>query len=285
MADGGLVLRDGDWVVELDAANGGRIVRADWRGHPVLAPGESGRAAAAQPAGCFPLVPYSNRIRDARFCFRGRDINLPAPEYTAPHALHGRGWREGWTVEAAGNGEARMGFEHTRGAWPWRYRAEQDVRAESNRLHITVSITNLDTQPMPAGIGLHPYFVRPEGMWLAAATGGRWATLPGEAGLPHRREAAPADLSAPGLDHCFHGWTGRAEFGGVTGLVVSITASPSLGNLVIYTPLGKSCFCVEPVSHVNNAVNLDRLSEAEQMAVLLPGATLSGTMTLSVRRA
>ncbi len=285
MPAGGLILREGDWLVELDAANGGQIVRADWRGHPVLAPGEAGRAAADQPAGCFPLVPYSNRIRDAKFRFGGQDIILPPPEYAAPHALHGRGWRAAWAAEAAGNGAARMGLEHARGAWPWRYRAEQGVRAESNRLHITLSITNLDTAPMPAGIGLHPYFVRPEGMWLNAATDGRWTTLPGETGLPYRREPAPADLSAPGHDHCHYGWNGQAEFGGRGGLTVTLTASPSLGNLVIYTPPGKPCFCAEPVSHVSDAVNMDGLSEAEQMAVLLPGETLSGTMTLSARLA
>ncbi|MFN7164928.1 MAG: aldose 1-epimerase [Hyphomonas sp.] len=282
MASGTLVLCENDWTVELDPAFGGQIVRADWRGRSVLAPGEAGRAAAEQHAGCFPLVPFSNRIREARFHFRDRDVILLSPEYAAPHALHGLGWRAAWSAERAGPAEARMQFEHERGAWPWRYRAVQTVQVEADGLHVTLSITNLDAGPMPSGIGLHPYFVRPEGLWVTARTAGHWATAPGETGLPLRREPAPADLGAPGLDHCFHGWDGYAAFGGTNAALITLTASPSLGNIVIYTPPGKPYFCAEPVSHVTDAINMDGLPEPEQMAVLLPGETLSGTMTLSV---
>jgi aldose 1-epimerase len=138
---------------------------------------------------------------------------------------------------------------------------------------------------MPAGIGLHPYFLRHEGLWLKAETEGRWETQPGEAGLPRQRGTAPPDLGAPGHDHCFYGWQRTAEFGGAGGLAVTLKASQALGNLVIYAPPGKPYFCVEPVSHVNNAINIDELPDAEQMAVLLPGETLSGEMVLSCRLA
>jgi aldose 1-epimerase len=178
-----------------------------------------------------------------------------------------------------------MWFEHARGPWPWRYLAEQSVSLNSGQLHITLSILNLDSDPMPAGIGLHPYFIRPQGLWLNANTGGRWATLPGETGLPHEREAAPQDLGAAGHDHCFYGWDRRAELGGGDDLVISVAATPALGNLVIYTPPGEAFFCAEPVSHVNNAVNMDELAQAEQMVVLGPGERLQGTMTISVRPA
>jgi aldose 1-epimerase len=178
-----------------------------------------------------------------------------------------------------------MWFEHARGPWPWRYLAEQSVSLNSGQLHITLSILNLDSDPMPAGIGLHPYFIRPQGLWLNANTGGRWVTLPGETGLPHEREAAPQDLGAAGHDHCFYGWDRRAEFGGGDDLAISLAATPALGNLVIYTPPGEAFFCVEPVSHVTNAVNMAELAQAEQMVVLAPGERLQGTMTISVRPA
>lgn len=285
MQDGALILREGDWTVELDPANGGQVVRADWRGRPVLAPGRSGRTAADQQAGCFPLVPFSNRIRDGRFHFRGREILLPPPEYVAPHALHGLGWRATWSAELSAPGSARMWFDHVPGSWPWRYRAEQVLRTAPGSLSMTISVTNLDTGPMPAGIGFHPYFVRPDGLQLTAATHGCWTTMPGDTGLPSRRAAAPDELGAPGLDHCFYGWGGKAEFAGMEALALSLTATPALGNLVIYTPPGEPYFCAEPVSHVNNAVNMAGLAPAEQMVVLAPGERLQGAMTISVRPA
>ncbi len=285
MTDGLQTLQSGDWSVELDGARGGQIVQADWRGHHVLAPGIHGRDAADQDAGCFPLVPFSNRIRGGQFVFNGREVNLPPPEYAAPHALHGAGWRADWRVELAGPDAARMTFTHSPGAWPWRYRAEQVLRVEGDALSLTLTLTNLDAVSMPAGIGLHPYFVRPDGFWLKTGVTGRWASDTGEPGLPIRREAAPPHLSAPGLDHCFYGWDGAAEFGGREGLHLTLTGSGALRNLVIYTPPGKSYFCAEPVSHVNDAINMSGLAPQESMSALAPGESLSGTMTLSARQA
>lgn len=285
MTEGLQTVRAGDWSVELDGERGGQIVRADWRGHHILAPGSHGRDAADQHAGCFPLVPFSNRIRGAHFVFEGREVTLLPPEYPAHHALHGAGWRADWRAELAGPGAARMTFTHLPGAWPWYYRAEQIVRVDGDKLSVTLTLANLDAAVMPAGIGLHPYFGRPGGFWLKAGVSGRWATDPREPGLPVRREAAPEDLSAPGLDHCFSGWDGAAAFGGREGLQLTLTGSGAFRNLVIYTPPGKPYFCAEPVSHVNNAINMSGLAPSESMAVLAPGETLSGTMTLSARLA
>jgi aldose 1-epimerase len=286
VADKGFVLEHGDWRVELDGERGGQIVRADWRGLPVLAPGRFGRVAAEQDAGCFPLVPYSNRIRNGRFQLDGREIALPPPVYAAPHALHGFGWRNAWRVEASGAGAARMQLDHAPGDWPWRYRAEQIVRVKGDTLEITLTLTNLDRSPMPAGIGLHPYFVRPARLVLTASVEGRWASAPDAPGLPVGRDAAPAYLGQPGLDHCFNGWDGHAEFSGEAGLGLKLTATPSLGNLVIYTPPGQPFFCLEPVSHVNDAANLgENANPGERLLMLLQDQTLSGQMTIEARLA
>lgn len=283
MADDFKACRIGDWQFTLGAM-GGQIIEASWRGHPVLMPGQPGRAAADQHAGCFPLVPFSNRIRGGTFHFAGRTITLPPPDYAEPHALHGRGWRARWELSSNGPDAARMTFRHARGAWPWRYMAEQIVSVNGEgALEVSLSLVNMDEAPMPAGIGLHPYFARPDGFRLTAVTQGRWATDPAAPGLPTRREAAPVDLGTEGLDHCFLGWDGHADFGGRDGLQLTLAASGALRNLVIYTPPGKPYFCLEPVSHVNNAVHLDGLSADEQMTVLQPRDALIGTMTLSAR--
>ena len=43
-------------------------------------------AEAPLPAANFHMIPYSNRIRDARFTFRGEHVQL---ENAAAHAIHG----------------------------------------------------------------------------------------------------------------------------------------------------------------------------------------------------
>ena len=52
--------------------------------------------------------------------------------------------------------------------------------------------------------------------------------------------------------------------------------------LVIFTPAGEDFFCAEPVSHCTDAFNLAAAgADGTGMAVLAPGAELSGTVTLS----
>jgi aldose 1-epimerase len=40
---------------------------------------------------CYPLIPYSNRIRDARLRFAGHDYVLARNFGASPHAIHGVG--------------------------------------------------------------------------------------------------------------------------------------------------------------------------------------------------
>jgi aldose 1-epimerase len=278
------VLHQGGWHVELDPAHGGQIIRADWNGTPVLAPGQPGRAAPEQSAGCFPLVPYSNRIRDGQFLFDDRTISLPPPRYVTPHALHGWGWRAPWRLASLSGTSAKLELDHEAADWPWDYRAEQSVSIDGDALMLSLSVTNRSQSRMPAGIGFHPYFVRPSNLTLEAKTLGRWATDPAAPGLPLNREDPPTDLATTELDHCFFGWDRRAGFTISGGLRVELTASPVLSHLVMYTPAGQPFFCIEPVSHPNNAPNLADAGPTERLVILDPGETLSGWMRLEVQK-
>ena len=58
-------------------------------------------ALATRSAGgtsSFPMVPFSNRIRNGRFLFRGRIIQLEQNFSPEPHAIHGHAWRHPWRV-------------------------------------------------------------------------------------------------------------------------------------------------------------------------------------------
>src|SRR6185369_13991324 len=56
------------------------------------------RRGPADRLACFPLVPFSNRIREGRFRFGGREIALPLNQLPQPHAEHGHGWQSAWIV-------------------------------------------------------------------------------------------------------------------------------------------------------------------------------------------
>src|SRR5206468_2991341 len=84
----------------------------------------------ALDAASFPLVPYVNRIRDGRFRFRGREIQLQPNLAGDPSPLHGQGWLHAWAVEHAGDDRAVLSFRHEPGEWPWGYEARQEFEID-----------------------------------------------------------------------------------------------------------------------------------------------------------
>lgn len=63
-----------------------------------------------------------------------------------------------------------------------------------------------------------------------------------------------ADVAVLDLDNCFDGWSGPAR---IRDEKLSLRLSSSLTHAVVYTPRERDYFCVEPVSHVNNAIRGD----------------------------
>ncbi len=215
-------------------------------------------------ASSYPLVPFSNRIAHGRFTYEGRDINLPIDPLLPPHAIHGHGWRAAWEVTERTQASIRLRFRHAAGGWPWRYEANQRFTLGEAGLLIEMELTNLSATNMPAGLGIHPHF--PALSQVRLKTGVANAHVGDETLLPIAQDSdypaiGPLDEGGPlpeGLDLCFGGWAGSAEIlWPEENRGLRITASPEFGHVVIFTPHGKDFFCVEPVSHCVNAVNLE----------------------------
>jgi aldose 1-epimerase len=272
-----ITLAHGDWIVTV-ALQGGAVAALTKAGQAVLRPTPPGATDPLDFA-CFPLVPYANRIAEGRFVFDGHEVRLPVLPRFAPHALHGEGWRTVWTVlERTGD---RLTLSLGDSGWPWRYEARQTFSLSDAGLRIDLTLTNRDATPMPAGLGLHPYFPRRPDSRLDAPTTGVWT---GDDIVPDRL-APPAAVfdwtdrpvaDAPFVDHCYEGWDGEAglsDAGGVT------TVRASADRLHVYVPTGEAYLCLEPVSHRPDAFN--QAAPGEQgVVVLAPGETLSLWMTV-----
>lgn len=237
----------------------------------------------------FPLVPYSNRIRDGRFNFHDRMVEEPiAPGHS--NALHGHGWRVPWQVTAREDDTLTMEYVHrpTPGAagWPWPYRAWQCLALTPRALRMTMGIENRAAEKMPAGLGHHPYFPRSPQTRVTATIAGIWWPEAGQ--LPIERMAPPPDcdprrgilVDEVGLDHGYAGWDGSARIElPERRAAVTMTADPALSTLVIFSPPGRGFVCVEPVSHCIDAFNLAAQGMGDTgMRVLAPGESWEVTV-------
>lgn len=281
-----IALAYGDWRAELAPVTGGAILSLTHCGRPVLRPSPEGATDPLATA-CFPLIPYANRIAQGRFAFEEQVVDLGVTPGFAPHALHGVGWRRPWRVTAQTPTSARLALDHAPdGDWPWRFAAEQAFSLTDAGLTVNLTLTNVDTRPFPAGLGLHPYLHRPLDARLTVRAPRVWLT--DDVLIP--REAAPAAAlidwadgppvaDAPFVDNAYDGWDGAARLDSREGAV--LLNAPGVSRVHVYAPQGADFVCVEPVSHRPDAVHAPP-EEASGLAVLAPGRTMALTMSLSV---
>jgi aldose 1-epimerase len=265
-----------------------------------LRPATQAMLDARNPLGMasFPLLPYCNRIRDARFTFDGERIDLSNDGNLFPHALHGNAWRRPWRLGAKEEAAATLHFRHEPSTepahhWPFAFEASQEIRLDASALHVTMTLRNLSDKPMPFGIGHHPYFPRTEATFVHAQVDAMWhATpdpLPTHAG-PHASVDALA--SARGmkagefdLDNHFIGWRHKATIAWPDEhRAVTLNAAAPFDFMVIYAPKEfPSLLCVEPVSNVADWVNLDADRAQKGGGVLQPGESVRAAFSLTTR--
>lgn len=286
-----LRLTAGDWRATVAPEQGGAILSLDWQGRHVFRPTPEGATDMLEMA-CFPLVPYANRIADARFGFEGRDVRLTALDRFAPHALHGDGWLNTWAIDTVLDHRVETSLEwpgevDLGGAgWPWPWRARQTVRLSEDGLEIVLSVTNTGDAVMPAGLGLHPYFHKSPDSRLSLSATGVWLTDAREIPVRIATPDAVVDWSggralaeAPFVDHAYAGWDGEAVIEG-GGQRVFMRGGAGAEWAQVYAPVGADFFCVEPVTHRPDVLNAP-LGERGGLARLLPGESLSLVMTVT----
>jgi aldose 1-epimerase len=228
--------------------------RFDWlrpAGPRALSQGDAGEMS------CFPLIPYSNRVRGGRFMFRGRIVELPVSA-TDPHFEHGHGWRSHWHIEEERPSWLRLSYCHAPDAWPWRYEAVEEIGLADGALCIRLILRNLSDEPMPAGFGLHPYFPALPGTKFTTNVAAMWET--DSEVLPTRLVEAAGRLDALDVrdhefDNVFTGWSRSARIVWPSASL-HLEADPPLNFLVLYTPAGEPFFAAEPVSNITDALNL-----------------------------
>lgn len=258
----------------------------DWLRPATEAALASGDAGAMS---CFPLVPFSNRIREGKFRFAGRDVQLPLNVPGQKHCEHGHGWQAPWRVIAQKPESLTIEYRHFADAWPFPYTAWQIFRLEPEWLTVEIAVKNTGQEPMPVGVGLHPYFPRTPRTNLTASVDKIWDTddemMPTRLTdpPPERRLGEGVRVDSVEMDNGFTNWSRRAEIEWPENRTrLTMTADQPLGFLVVYTPPGEDFFCAEPVSNCTDAFNLAGQGRIDTgMSVLAPGKTLRAAVAFT----
>ena len=232
----------------------------------------------------FPLIPFSNRIRNGHFIFQGREIKLPLNFYPELHSIHGHGWKVPWTVIEKSEHKAAIEFQFLPDEWPFSYSGLQKFELEESSLTLTLQIRNTGNYAMPVGLGLHPYFIRTPQATITTKTEKMWIndleTMPLRLESVQETELLNQGLNVTqnALDNLFTGWNHEVLISWPEwNANLTIFADATLDFLVIYTPTDADFFCVEPVSNVTDAFNMLAHGEfGHGTKTLLPGELFEG---------
>jgi aldose 1-epimerase len=255
------------------------------------------------PAGSVPsgrrggvLIPWPNRLRDGRWTWRGRTLQLETSSPEKPVAVHGLVTAQPWTILADDDSGVSVGtLLEPRAGYPFRLAAALDYALTSDRLTVTVRVRNVGEDDAPLGIGMHPYLA------VGATQDGDIAdaelTVPArtaldvEGGLPTggRRSFDGAvgrigdralDDPLTDLERDADGWA-RTVLTGPAGRV-ELAVDAAWPWLQVYSgdtlPEGerRRSVAVEPMTCPPNA-----LADGVDLVVLAPGQDWSGSWTLS----
>lgn len=280
-------LRAGALLCEIEPRLGG-CVAGLWRdGEAVLRSTPAAQLHSARLSGCYPLVPYSNRIADARMLWQGGEHALERNNGSEPHAIHGVAWQRAWSVLRSDAQACTLAYEHQPDAgWPFAFACTQTFRLTPESLEMTLALTSRAPQAVPVGLGWHPYFRKRARSRLAFTARGRWEMGPDK--LPTGREASPgleADCAGMDVDHCFDGWDGVAH---LRDEALEVRVESDLSRLVVFTNGTRDFVAIEPVSHVNNAINLHAAgmpADALGLVALQSGDSMHARMRITVEAA
>jgi aldose 1-epimerase len=286
-----LTAGDADLVVDLRGGGLRRLTVGDWQ---LLDTYPAGTVVEGWPGAV--LLPWPNRIRDGRWTWRGRELQLQVGSPEAPNAIHGLVAWQSWTVTTTAEDSATVGtVVEPHPGYPFRLAVALDYRVAADRLTVTVRVRNLGADPAPFGVGMHPYLrvgadrdgdIGEADLSLPVRT-----TLELDGGLPTGGRA-PVDgavgrIADRVLDDAFtdlvrddDGWA-RARLSGPAGtLELAVDGAWSWLQVFSGDPLPEGrrrrSLAIEPMTCPPNA-----LADGVDLLVLGPGDDWAGSWTLS----
>ncbi len=252
---------------------------------------------SASPFSSFTLAPFSNRIRDARFVFENQQYQLKATAKdggTQHGDVRNRPWsvtREKNTLECSLDSRDFADFN-----FPFPIRSKVIYVLKDRIFETQLELENVGSTRMPAGFGLHPYFVRKligsTDVQLQVNAAGIYQTdssfIPtsGMKPIPENFDFSRSRfVGETPINHVFGGWDGTAllEYSMIESgrKILKLEASELFTHLCVYaSPDG--ALAVEPISHCTDGFNLFAQGvENTGVRILEPGEKLTGWVRLS----
>lgn len=299
-------IRAGGYAAEIRPATGGllhRLTAAQGGGAVDLLHAPAGvEPSTASPNlfGLWPLVPFANRAFGGRVEADGIAFRVALNDPGGGAAIHGFGWQADWAVVAAGTDHVVL--EHRRDASPdpehpdpdrpdpYRYVARERFALSEAGLRVDLTVVNAAAEPLPFGLGLHPWFPCDPDTRLTLRAGGALRLGPGYRAIGHGPVPAELDFAAGAHVHrgqevvaSYTGWDGTARLDyPARGFAIRIAADADLAAPLLWAPPDAEFVCLEPQTHAIGAPSEAAARAVTPLRILAPGASWTVSMTIAL---
>ena len=211
--------------------------------------------------GCYPMVPYAGRVRDAILKFAGEQF--PLRKNMPPHSIHGTVFDRPWNVIE--NSPSEVVLEIDLGAeWPFAGIVQHHIQLTDTKLEMQLKVHAINA--MPIQVGWHPWFVKPHTTSLHFD-----AMLQRDGAGIATTQKVPQPATP--VDDCF---VNPEEPLTITIGNVHLTLSSDCSHWVMYD-IPTHATCVEPQSGPPNGVN-------DMPLVLDPNTSMTRKFTIEVQQ-
>jgi len=247
----------------------------------------------------FAMIPWSNRVAGGVLTFAGRGYRLRvnADDGTA---IHGTARDFPWEVAVSTSTALVLTFDSRDFSgvnYPWPFSATITYQLTDRRFTVITEICNQHDEPVPVGMGHHPYFVReltgPGDTALLQVPFEEHfeldRALPMGPPVPLTERVDYRQLRPLGdafVDDCFTARTPGEPCRIVyprSGRTVTVGSDDTFTHAVVYVPQDVSFFAVEPVTNANDAFTLhERGVPGSGLVEVPPGEGVRAAVWLDV---
>ncbi|MEN0003614.1 MAG: hypothetical protein AAF798_05705 [Bacteroidota bacterium] len=244
------------------------------------------------------LFPFPNRLKDGRYEWQGKEYYFAINDPVTNTALHGHGTDQPMQflgVEtSARQASIRFSFEHDGAleAYPFPFRVTVNYQLDVDRgFTTTMQAGNIGTQPIPFGLGWHPYFqiATPVDEILlqlppCEMVGIDSHMLPTGKRYAYDEFAQAKKIGATILDNCFAlvDPAPRAEVllqHGTTQMIYwQETGLGKFNFIQLFTPPERPSIAIEPMS-----CNIDAFNNEDGLVVLETGEKMEASFGVQIK--
>ncbi len=280
-----VVIAEGSLELVVLPEAGARLHRLRAFGHDVLRTPDDPATHLDDPFfwGAYVMAPWCNRIESRPTALDSHEIDL-ASNFPDGSAIHGQVYARPWDRQADGTFRVSGGGD----GWPWTYETTMRVGIHGVTLRLDLLLTNTSVDPMPAGLGIHPWFRRP--LRVAIHADEFYADNLATEARPKPVEG-PFDLRAMGVmaDDLDGTWTSvgdpPVEFRwDDLGLRMTMRTTPAVPYIVAASPARVDAIAVEPETHAPQALRRLLGGEPGGLVMLPPGEALRLGIDLAFER-